>query len=194
MAQLPNFREQIHEEKYDTLIRGVGVSTIGTKTTLFSSQNVGRPQLTNMQEGGRLSNEENFLVLSIRFYVQFATGIMYRYIEDGIVWTFKVANKNMMGPLPLYVAPAGGGMCGNDVNAQGHVITNGTPDWSGILKFGKPVEVEKNQHFGVDIEFYDFDSLDGNAAAISPRLHMNADVNLKIVQCFLGGVLERQVQ
>uniref|UniRef100_A0A6H1ZR37 Tail protein n=1 Tax=viral metagenome TaxID=1070528 RepID=A0A6H1ZR37_9ZZZZ len=195
MANLPGYREQIHEMKYDTLVRGVGASVIGQKTKLFSALNTGQPQLTNMQEGGRLSNEEVFLCLAIQFYTQFATAQLYRFIEDGIMWTFLVGNKPMMGALPLWTAPGGGGMYGNDVNAQAHVITNGLPSWEAILKLAKPIKVEKNQHFAVDVEFYAFASLDNGATpAINPLTVLNADVGLKIVKCTISGILERAVQ
>ena len=160
MAQLPGFREQIHEEKYDTLIRGVGTSTISQKTKLFR-----------------------------------ATAALYRYIEDGLMWTLNVGNKPMLGALPLFVAPGGGGMFGHDVNSQAHVITNGVPSWEAVMKLAKPVKIEKNQHFSVDVEFYDFASLDAAVTtAIDPRAQLNADTGLKIVKCFLGGILERAVQ
>lgn len=195
MAQLPGFREQIHEIKFDTLIRGVGTSTLATKTKLFRATNTGSPELTNMQEGGRLSNEEVFLALAIQFYVQFATAALYRYIEDGLLWTLNVGNKPMLGALPLFVAPAGGGMYGNDVNAQAHVISNGLPSWEAILKLAKPIKIEKNQHFSVDVEFFNFASQDaGVTAAIDPLAQINADTGIKIVKCLISGILERSVQ
>lgn len=195
MAQLPGYREQIHEEKYDTLVRGVGTSAVAQKTKLFRATNTGSPELTNMQEGGRLSNEEIFLILSVRFYTQFATAALHRYIEDGLMWTLNVGNKPMLGALPLFVAPGGGGMFGYDVNANASVITNGVPSWEAVLKLAKPVKIEKNQHFSVDVEFYDFASQDaGVTAAIDPRGQLNNDTGLKIVKCFLGGILERAVQ
>jgi len=142
-----------------------------------------------------MSSDEIFLILSLRFYVQFATAAMYRYVEDGLFFTFLVGNKPMLGALPIFVAPCGGGMSGYDVNAQAHVITNGTADWGGILRLAKPVKIEKNQHFSVDVEFYTFASLDaGVTAAIDPQAQINADVGLKIIKCFLGGILARNVQ
>ena len=195
MARLPGYREQIHQELFDTLVRGVGTSVIAQKTKLFRALNTGNPELTNMQEGGRLSNEEIFLVLSVRIYIQFLTPLMYRYVEDGIMWTFLVGNKPMLGPLPLFVAPGGGGMFGYDVNTSAHVITNGLPSWEAILKLAKPVKVERNQHFAVDMEWFTFASLDGGVTpAINPLTQVNADVELKIIKCFLGGILERSVQ
>jgi hypothetical protein len=194
MAQLPGYREQIHEEKFDTLIRGVGTSAIAQKTKLFRALNTGQPELTNMQEGGRLSNEELFLVLSCRFYVQFLTANLYRLIEDGCIFTINVGNKAMFGPVPLFVAPAGGGMYGSDFGLAAHVLSNGYPSWNSVLRLAKPIKVEKNQHFSVDIEFYDFASLDGATPALTPLATMNADLGLKVIKCFLGGILERNVQ
>lgn len=195
MPALPNYKEQIHYELFDTLIRGVGTSTVGTKQKLFSATNIGSPQLTNMQEGGRMSSDEIFLVLSLRFYVQFATAILHRYIEDGLFFTFTVGNKDMLGAIPILLAPGGGGMSGYDVNASAHVITNGSPGWPSILRLAKPVKIEKGQHFEVQAEFYDFGSYDGG---ITPALGvlntLNADIGLKIVKCFLGGILARNVQ
>jgi hypothetical protein len=194
VAQLPGYKEQIHEELFDTLIRGVGASTLNNKTKLFGAGNIGNPALTNMQQGGQLSSEEVFLALSIRFYVQFATAALYRFIEDGLFFTFLVGNKPMLGALPILVAPGGGGMFGHDVNTQAHVITNGLPSWEAILQLAKPVKIDRHQHFAVDVEFYDFPSLDGVTAAISPRTQVNDDLGLKIIKCFLGGILGRQVQ
>jgi hypothetical protein len=204
MASLAGYREQIQHELFDTLIRGVGASTVSQKTKLFSPANVGQPELTNMQEGGRLSNEEVFLILSIRIYVQFHfnhetkpgddPATLYRWIEDGILWTLNVGNKPQMGPLPLFVAPGAGGLFGFDVTDNAFVITNGVPDWKAALKLAKPIKVEKNQHFAVDTEFYTFASLDGATTAIDPLAQLNAEKGLKIIKVFLGGILERSVQ
>jgi hypothetical protein len=206
MASLAGYREQIQHELFDTLVRGVGLSTVSQKTKLFSPANVGQPELTNMQEGGRLSNEEVFLILSLRIYVQFAfntatdpgpTGNpawLHRWMEDGIMWTLNVGNKPQLGPLPLFVAPGAGGMYGYDVTDNAFVLTNGTPDWKAALKLAKPIKIEKNQHFSVDTEFYTFQSLDGTTKAIDPLALLNADDSLKIIKVFLGGILERSVQ
>jgi hypothetical protein len=195
MANLPGYKEQIHEEKFDTLIRGVGTSALANKVKLFSPANVGNPSLTNMQEGGRLSNEELFLALSIRFYVQFAEAALYAFVEDGIFWTMNVGNKPMFSTLPIFTAPAGGGMSGMNMNANTAVIGNGLPSYSAILKFAKPIKIEKNQHFSVDVEFYTFPTFDAPVTApIDPRVQINASTGLKIVKCLLGGVLERNVQ
>lgn len=194
MPALPGYKEQIHHELFDTLFRGTGNPALNSKTKLFGSNNIGNPALTNMQEGGRLSSEEIFLCISIRFYVQFATAALYRYIEDGLFWTLLVGNKPMMGPLPIFVAPCGGGLYGNDVNAQAHVISNGVPDWRSILKFAKPIKIEKHQHFAVDVEFYDFPTYGGGALAIEPEAQIEEDDGLKVCKCFLGGILARNVQ
>jgi len=194
MPAIEGIREQLHWEYYDTLVRGVGASNVSTTTKLFSAANTGRKELTNMQEGGRLSSEEVFMALSIRFYVQFATASLYRYIEDGVIWTFNVGNKPMLGPLPLFCAPAGGGMSGYDVGTSAHVIGNGLPGWNNVLKFAKPVKINKNQHFGVDVEFFSFESLDETTSAINPLSSLNSDTGLKVVKCFLGGILNRAVQ
>jgi hypothetical protein len=195
VAQLPGFREQVHQELFDTLVRGVGTSVIAQKTKLFRALNTGNPELTNMQEGGRLSNEEIFLALSVRFYVQFEEPTLYRQVEDGIMWTLMVGNKPMLGPLPLFVAPGGGGMFGHDVNTSAHVITNGLPSWEAILKLAKPIKIEKNQHFAIDCEWFTFASLDaGVTPAVNPLTLVNADTGLKIIKAFIGGILERSVQ
>jgi hypothetical protein len=195
MAQLPGYREQIHAEKFDTLVRGVGASVIAQKTKLFRALNTGQPELTNMQEGGRLSNEELFLVLSCRFYVQFSTSLLYRIIEDGCMFTMFVGNKAMLGPVPLFVAPCGGGLYGSDIGLVPDVINNGVPGWDAALTLAKPVKIEKNQHFSVDVEFYDFASLDaGVTPAITTLAVLNADLGMKVIKCFLGGILERNVQ
>jgi hypothetical protein len=195
MAKLPTHKEHIHHEFFDTLIRGTGTSTIANTTRLFRALNIGNPALTNMQEGGRLSNEEVFLTISIRIYVQFATAATYRWMEDGIIWTYQVGHKQMLESLPLFCAPGGGGLFGHDVNAQGHVITNGTPDWSGILKFAKPVKIERNQNFFISMEFATFPSLDaGVTAAINPLTNLNVDTGLKIIKAFVGGIVQRDVQ
>jgi len=194
MPSLPGYKEQVHDEKFDTLIRGTGASTVQNRVKMFGAGNIGNPALTNMQVGGALSSEEIFLVLSLRFYTQFATGAMHRFVEDGLFFTLAVGNKPMLGPLPIFVAPCGGGMYGFDVNAQAHVITNGAPTWQGILQLAKPVKIEKFQHFSVDVDWYTFQSLDGFTAAIDPLAQLNADVGLKIIKCFLGGILGRNVQ
>lgn len=194
MPALAGYKEQVHHELFDTLVRGVGASAIGVRTRLFGAANIGNPANTNMQVGGALSSDEVFLVISLRNYIQFATGALYRFMEDGIFWTFTVGNKPMLGPLPLFVAPAGGGMNGYDVNAQAHVISNGSPNWLGVLKFAKPVKVEKREHFAVDMDFYQFPSLDGVTALVDPLVQLNTELGLKIIKCFLGGILARNVQ
>lgn len=195
MPSLPGYKEQIHHELFDTLVRGTGTSAVGQTTRLFGAANIGAPQLTNMQVGGALSSEEIFLVLSLRFYTQFATAALYRFILDGLFFDFVVGNKSILGPLPIFLAPGGGGMYGHDVNAQAHVITNGVPGWDGILQLAKPVKIEKHQHFHVDVDWYTFASLDANVTpAINPLTQLNADTGLKIIKCFLGGILGRNVQ
>jgi hypothetical protein len=196
MAAVPNYKEQIHQELFDTLVRNNGVTTVAQRTKLFRALNTGNPELTNMLEGGRLSNEETFLLLTIRFYVQFATSARYAEIEDGIMWTLFVGNKSMLGPIPLFCAPAGGGMFGYDVGLGAHVIGNGVPSWQSILMLAKPIKIEKNEHFSVDTEFYTFavGAGGGGAGAINPLTNLNADVTLKIIKAFIGGILERPVQ
>jgi hypothetical protein len=85
-------------------------------------------------------------------------------------------------------------MYGYDVNAQAHVVGNGCPDWSGVLRFAKPIKIESNQHFQVAMEFHTFPSLDGVTAAINPLTQLNNNTGLKIIKAFVGGVVERQVQ
>lgn len=195
MAKLQGYKEQVHWEFFDTLIRGVGTSAVAQQTKLFRALNTGQPELTNMLEGGRLSNEETFLLLSVRFYVQFLDPLEYRYVEDGIMWTLNTGNKTMLGPVPLFVAPAGGGLAGIDTGLVAHVLSNGDPSWNAVLLLAKPIKIEKNEHFSVDVNWYAFASLDaGVTPAVNPLTYLNADVNLKIIKCFIGGILERPVQ
>lgn len=202
MARVKDKKEQVQQELYDTLLRGVGATTAAASTDLFRAQNTGSPELTNMQEGGRLSNEEEFLCLSVRFYTQFFnqgaspnSAALYRWMEDGIMWTLVVGRKPMIGPLPLFVAPGGGGLFGYDVGTAAHVLTNGAPGWGSILKFAKPIMFERNQHFHITAAFYAFQSYDGGTtAAVNPLTVLNTATDLKVIKCFLGGILERDVQ
>jgi hypothetical protein len=195
MAKLQGYKEQVHWEFFDTLIRGVGTSAVAQQTKLFRALNTGQPELTNMLEGGRLSNEETFLLLSIRFYVQFLDPLEYRYVEDGIMWTLNTGNKTMLGPVPLFLAPAGGGLSGIDTGLVAHVLSNGVPSWNAVLMLAKPIKIEKNEHFSVDVNWYTFASLDaGVTPDVNPLTYLNADTNLKIIKCFIGGILERPVQ
>ena len=48
MARLRDIRERLHQPFFDTLVRGIGTSTIQNNFQLFGNANVGNRALTNL--------------------------------------------------------------------------------------------------------------------------------------------------
>lgn len=49
MARLRDVRERVHQPRYDTLVRGIGRSSVNNGAALFGNANVGNRSFTNLQ-------------------------------------------------------------------------------------------------------------------------------------------------
>jgi hypothetical protein len=66
MARLRDIRERVHQPKYDTLVRGIGRSTVNNGASLFGNANVGNRALTNLQVAGQLAADATYVLKALR--------------------------------------------------------------------------------------------------------------------------------
>lgn len=224
MARLDGIRERRHQPFFDTLVRGIGISTTSNLTALFGNANVGQRDLTNLQVAGVLASDQTYIIKVLRSVLFFqsladsefaafgslsaldssATGTnsraedLYMLLAYGAYFTLVVGDKPMFNA-PLWYAPAGGGPAGQTTENARHVITNGVASHEAILKLGKDIHVPARQNFSVTIEFFPFKRLGAGqtttfAADLSPLDYLNQFDGNKLVQFFVDGVQTRDVQ
>jgi hypothetical protein len=165
----------------DTLLDGVGISNLDTKTILFQrGAAVGLPQYTNMTQVGSIPSGGVFFVTGVRAPCRFLSfgdsefqGVAYgglplytnstssaqRMLDQyfnlmyGAIVTVTIAEKPMI-ILPWWTMGAGGGEHGT-TNLQGRgTYTNGVPGSHALARFVKPIKVSTFQSFGATVEFY----------------------------------------
>ena len=224
MAKLRNIRERVHQPFFDSLVRGVGITTIANQFQLFGAANVGQPDLTNLQIPGVLASDQTYIVKAVRCLMYFqslndaefnvafgalpaitnATGTnsraedLYSLCAYGAYFTLNVGNKPMLNG-PLWYTPAGGGVTGFTTQNSRHALTNGTASHEAILKLAKDVHVPQRQNFNIQINFFPFPvrglGQGGTIpAAVSPLDFLNQFDGLKLVQMLIDGVQTRDVQ
>lgn len=224
MARLDGIRERRHQPFYDTLVRGIGQSSVSNLTALFGNANVGSRDLTNLQVAGVLASDQTYVIKVLRSVLWFqgladsefaaygslpdlsasATGTnsraedLYMLMAYGAYFTLVVGDKPMFNA-PLWYVPAGGGPAGFTTENSRHIITNGAASHEAILKLGKDIHVPARQNFSVTIEFFPFKRLgDGQtsafAADLSPLDYLNQFDGAKNMQFFVDGVQTRDVQ
>jgi hypothetical protein len=224
MARLDGVRERRHQPFYDSLVRGIGISTISNLTALFGNANVGTRALTNLQVAGVLASDQTYIIKVLRTVMFFqsiadsefaafgdlpaintnATGTnsraedLYHLMAYGAYFNLTVGDKPMF-TAPLWYAPAGGGPSGFTTENARHVITNGVASHEAILKLGKDIHVPARQNFNVTIEFFPFVRLGaGQGGAIAADLdvlgYLNQFDGMKLIQFYVDGVQTRDVQ
>ena len=190
MPRLDGVREKRHQPFFDTLVRGIGISTVNNLTQLFGNANVGQRALTNLQVAGVLASDQTYLLKVIRcnMYFQglndagfglfgnlpdlqvaaagqnFRAEDLYQLLCYGTYFQLNVGDKPMFFA-PIWYAPAGGGPSGFTTEQARHIITNGVSSHEAILLMGKDIHVPARQNFNVTMEFFPFPRL-GNGQAV----------------------------
>ncbi len=224
MPRLDGVRERRHQPFYDTLVRGIGISTVGNQTQLFGNANVGNRALTNLAVAGVLASDQTYIIKVLRCALFFqglddsefgafgsltdleasAAGSnsraedLYSLIAYGCYFKLTVGDKPMFAA-PLWYVPAGGGPSGFTTENSRHAITNGVASTEAIMKLGKEIHVPARQNFNVEIEFFPFPRLGaGQTAAynadLSPLDYLNQFDGLKLIQFHVDGIQTRDVQ
>ncbi len=205
MARLLDVRERLHQPFFDSLVRGIGVSTVGNSTRLFGNANVGQRGLTNLQVAGQLASDQTYILKAIRcalffqgladdqFNVAYNAALpaltgaialnsraedLYSQMAYGTTFTLEVGNKPMM-TAPLWYIPAGGGISGFTTENSRHALTNGEPTHQSILKLAKDIPIAARQSFNVAVEFFPFPilGLGGAGATLSAAVDPLVDLN-----------------
>jgi len=184
MARLRDVRERVHQPRYDTLVRGVGTSTVTNSTTLFGSANISNRALSNLQVAGQLAADATYILKAVRCVLNFqglndveftvAFGALpaianstasnaraedlYGIVAYGATFTLQVGNKPMLNA-PLFYAPAGGGPAGFTTENSRTVITNGVASQESILKLAKDIPIAARQNFAIVVDFFPFSVL-----------------------------------
>lgn len=193
MPRLDGVRERRHQPFYDTLVRGIGISTVGNQTQLFGNGNVGQRSLTNLQVAGVLASDQTYIIKVLRCSMYFqgladsdfgafgslanlqvaAAGTnsraqdLYSLMAYGAYFKLTVGDKPMFSA-PLWYVPAGGGPSGQSTENSRHAITNGVASTEAIMRLGKEIHVPARQNFNVEIEFFPFTRLGTGQAAGTP--------------------------
>ncbi len=224
MPKVQGVRERRHQPFYDTLVRGIGISTVNAQSSLFGNANVGQRQLTNLQTPGVLAADQTYMIKALRVVMYFqsladedfaafgslttlaanVTGDnaraedLYSLLGYGAYFDLQVGDKPQF-MAPLWYAPAGGGIHGFTTENSRHVITNGIPAHTSILRLAKDIHMPARQNFKVDILMYPFPRLgagQGGAigADLDPTAYLNQFDGIKLLQFHVDGIQTRDVQ
>lgn len=222
MAKLRGVRERVHQPFFDSLVRGVGITSISNQFQLFGAANVGQSDLTNLQIPGVLAADQTYVVKALRCVMYFQSinddqfnqafgqlpaitgGLgtnsraedLYMLVAYGSYFTLSVGNKPMLNG-PLWYLPAGGGISGYTTENSRHVLQNGVASQEAILKLAKDIHVPARQNFSMVINFFPFQVRGpGQAGAIpagvSPLDFLNQFDGIKMLQMHLDGVNDDQ--
>lgn len=224
MAKIKGVRERVHQPFFDSLVRGLGITTVQNQFQLFGAANVGQPALTNLQIPGVLASDQTYIIKAVRCVMYFqslndsefnqAFGSLpaitnslgtnsraedlYMLVAYGAYFTLNVGNKPMLNG-PLWYVPAGGGVAGYTTENSRHIMQNGVQSQESILKLAKDIHVPARQNFNVTINFFPFAVLgagQGGAipSAVSPLDFLNQFDGIKMIQLHIDGVQTRDVQ
>lgn len=194
MARLDGVREKRHQPIFDTLVRGIGISTISNLQQLFGNANVGQNSLTNLQVAGVLASDQTYIIKVLRtvlFFQSLAdeafdslggalTALnadalasnaraedLYMLCAYGCYFKLTVGDKPMF-TAPLWYAPAGGGPSGQTTENSRHVVTNGVASHEAVLHLGKDIHVPARQNFNVAMEWFPFVRLGAGQSGAYP--------------------------
>jgi hypothetical protein len=224
MARLDGVRERLHQPFYDTLVRGIGISTVGNSSALFGSANIGDLAKTNLDQAGQLASDQTYIIKTLRCSMHFqglddtefgafgslpdlqagAAGSnsraadLYGLMAYGAFFNLTVGSKPMFSA-PLWYVPAGGGPSGFTTENSRNVITNGVASDEAVMHLGKEIHVPARQNFKVTVEFFPFVRLGAGqtatyAADLSPLDYLNQFDGIKNIQFFVDGIQTRDVQ
>ena len=223
MAKLRGVRERVHQPFFDSLVRGIGVTSIANQFQLFGAANVGQPALTNLAIPGVLASDQTYVIKALRCVMYFQSlndsefntpfgslpvtvnslgsnsraEDLYMMCAYGAYFTLTVGTKPMLNG-PLWYVPAGGGISGYTTENSRHALQNGVPSQEAILKLAKDIHVPARQNFAVQINFFPFTALGpgqgGTLTPISPLDYLNQFDGIKMCQMHIDGVQTRDVQ
>lgn len=224
MPKLLGVRERQHQPIFDTLVRGIGITTVPNLQQLFGNANVGQRDLTNLAVAGQLASDQTYVVKAIRCSMYFqslndpefgafgalpainanTTGTnsraedLYKLMAYGAFLNFIVGEKTQFFS-PLWYFPAGGGISGFTTENSRHELTNGVPSQEAIMLLAKDIHVPARQNIAVTVEFFPFavqGAGQGGAipAALDPLAYLNQFDGIKNIQVHLDGIRTRDVQ
>lgn len=224
MPKLDGVRERQHQPIFDTLVRGIGISTVNNLSQLFGNANVGQRALTNLQTPGVLASDQTYVIKAMRCNLWFqslydsefgaygslsalSTNVtstnsraedLYQLCAYGAYVNLICGDKPQFFA-PLWYLPAGGGISGFTTENSRHALSNGVPSQEAIMLLAKDIHVPARQNIAVTVEFFPFTRLgNGQGGAIgadlSPLDYLNQFDGGKLMQIFLDGIRTRDVQ
>jgi hypothetical protein len=179
MPKIAGVREEIHQPRYDTLVRTNAVSTLEQSTTLFGNANVGQIALTNMKAAGVLPSDNSYSILAMRVYESFEEPTLYAEVDRQLFFNLNIAEKTQLQGHAWYL-PAGGGVYGFDGGGVA-ALTNGVPAHTSILKIARPITLPPRQNFQVDMTFHKV----GTEDALTD---LNAETSAKVIVVLVDGL------
>lgn len=208
MARLRDIRERIHQPKYDTLIKGLGVSNVGANSRLFGTANVGDLDRTNLDQPGQLSSDSTFVLKALRCAMYFqglndpaftaaygtnvaaTTGVvatnvrahdLYQLVAYSTVFTLVIGTKPML-TAPLWYIPAGGGITGFSTENARQTLTNGVASQEAILKLAKDIPITVRQAFSIQVQIFPYVRIGTGVGAGGVAINQDIDVLLQLNQ------------
>jgi hypothetical protein len=208
MARLRDIRERVHQPQYDTLVRGIGVSSVTNLFQLFGNANIGDRARTNLQVPGQLAADATYVLKAVRCVMWFQglndseftavynaaitplAGVvasnsraedLYMLMAYGANFTLNVGQKTMLQG-PLWYVPAGGGITGFTTENARHVLSNGTASQEAILKLARDIPIATRQNFSIAVEFFPFARIGTGVGAGGVNIGADIDVLLYLNQ------------
>lgn len=208
MARLRDIRERIHQPKYDTLVKGLGVSSIQANSRLFGTANVCNLDFTNLEQPGQLSSDATFVLKALRCAMYFQglndaaftnaygsniaalTGVvanntrahdLYQLVAYSTVFTLVVGTKPMI-TAPLWYIPAGGGITGHSTENSRQTLTNGVASQEAILKLAKDIPITVRQAFTIQVQIFPYTRIGTGVGAGGAAISADIDTLLYLNQ------------
>jgi len=207
MARLRDIRERIHQPKYDTLLKGLGVSNVGANSRLFGTANVGNLDFTNLEQPGQLSSDATFVLKALRCAMYFQglndpaftaiygsiaalTGVvatnvraqdLYQMVAYSTIFTLVVGTKPML-TAPLWYIPAGGGITGFSTENARQTLNNGVASQEAILKLAKDIPITVRQGFSIQVQIFPYARIGNGVGAGGAAISADIDVLTQLNQ------------
>lgn len=166
---------------FDSLLNGVGISSLTTQTPLFSGGTLNRPQLTNMQQASQIPGGGVFFITGLRAVEFFMSLADSEY--QAAYGTFPAFSQCTSSParmtdlysvlaysaqvtlnidqfpamiVPWYMLPAGGGINGFTTVSGRTLASNGVASKEAAGKFTKPLKIGALSAFNAQVNIYSF--------------------------------------
>lgn len=194
MPRLSGVREKHHQPYWDTIIRvdanTAPATTVTSPTRLFATgNNLGDNSWTNMLTAGQLPSDQSYLMLAMRVWLWFvgtSALTMYQLAVNQLYLNLVMGDKPQF-TAPCWYFPQGGGIWGFDSSTP--TMTNGVPQTTAILKFGKPIPMPVRQNFYVEASFYDLNNLSFRTS----YLNESTSIGKREIKVFVDGLHTRDV-